>query len=151
MRRSSALMTAAPEAAAPPVDAAVPKTYLDLYGLSRPPFGEESGAVSYILFASHRRPFELLVDHMVNGKGLVLLHGEDGAGKTEMLRAAGDVAAESGVSVIRMMRPPNGRLLLTDFIAALPNAVNPARPIEEIVRAIQAPPRKVILIDDLNL
>jgi type II secretory pathway predicted ATPase ExeA len=144
-------MTAASAAAAPPVDAAVPKTYLDLYGLSRPPFGEETGAASYILFASHRRPFEVLVDHMVNGKGLLLLHGDDGVGKTEMLRAAGDVATESGVPVIRVMRPPNGRLLLPDFIAALPNAVAPGQPIEAIARSIQAPPRKVILVDDLDL
>jgi type II secretory pathway predicted ATPase ExeA len=151
MRRPSGLMTAAPEAAPPPVDTAVPKNYLDLYGLSRPPFGAESGAVSYILFASHRRSFEPLVDHMINGKGLVLLHGEEGVGKTETLRAAGNAAAESGLPVIRVMRPPNSRVVLADFIAALPNALDASHPIAKLAEAILAPPRKVLLIDDLDL
>jgi type II secretory pathway predicted ATPase ExeA len=144
-------MTAAPKAAAPSVDAAAPTTYLDLYGLSKPPFGKDADALNYILFASHRRCFELLVDHMVNGNGLVLLHGEEGVGKTEMLRAAGDVAAESGVLLIRLMRPPDGRLDLTDFAAAVPDGIDPTSTVIALTRTILSPPRKVLLLDDVDL
>lgn len=144
-------MTATPKAAAPPTDAAAPASYLDLYGLSKPPFGKDADAANYILFASHRRCFELLVDHMMNGSGLILLLGAEGVGKTETLRAAGDVAAESGMPVIRVMRPPNGRVTLAAFTAALPGGADPEATAVEPVHAILSPPRKALLLDDVDL
>ena len=68
--------TTAPKKAPAQTEAAPPADYLDLYGLSKPPFGGKLDSTSYILFAPHRRAFELLIDHMVNGSGVVLLLGE---------------------------------------------------------------------------
>ncbi len=70
MRRSSGLMPDVPARVAPVAEQATrPANYLDLYGLSKPPFGDSTETASYILFASHRRSFELLTGHMVNGNG----------------------------------------------------------------------------------
>nr|WP_294529682.1 hypothetical protein [uncultured Rhodopila sp.] len=151
MRRPSGLMPDAPAPAAPAADAAVPANYLDLYGLSRPPFGDPTEAASYVLFASHRRSFELLIDHMVNGNGLVLVYGEGGVGKTQTLLAAGNVAAESGVRIIKVSRPPNGRLDLTQFVAALLSQSDPDLPAADTIQTVLRPPHKALLIDDLDL
>jgi type II secretory pathway predicted ATPase ExeA len=137
----------APVAAA----ATAPANYLDLYGLSKPPFGDSSDAAGYILFASHRRPFELLTDHMVNGNGLVILSGESGAGKSQMLRAAGNVVAESGVPAIRVSRPPGGRVDLTTLVAALLSYSDPNLPAADTIQTVLRPPHKALLIDDLDL
>ena len=153
MRRTSGLIADAAAKPAPVAEAAAaaPANYLDLYGLSKPPFGASAEAASYILFASHRRPFELLVDHMINGNGLVVLSAESGAGKTEMLRAAGNVAAESGVPAIRVSRPKGGRMDLTRLVAALLSQSDPSQPAADTIQTVLRPPRKAVLIDDLDL
>src|SRR5258708_7513018 len=92
-----------------PPDPSPPMTYLDFYGLSKPPFGGPRAENGFILFGSQKRSFELLVGHIVNGSGLVLLQAEEGVGKTEMLRAAGDVVTEAGGHAILVTRPPDGR------------------------------------------
>ena len=96
MRRPPNLMKAmtVTEPVRAPVAPARPSDYLDLYGLSKPPFGGQSDTSGYILFGSHRRAFELLIDHMMNGHGVIVLAGEGGVGKTETLRSAAAVAAE---------------------------------------------------------
>nr|WP_294507730.1 ATP-binding protein [uncultured Rhodopila sp.] len=141
-------MPDSPARAAPAANAAAPANYLDLYGLSKPPFGDSE---SYILFASHRRSFELLIDHMVNGNGLVVLCGESGIGKTRTLRASGDVAGESGVRTIKVSRPPNGRLDLTQFVAALLSQSDPELPAADTIETMLRPPHKALLIDDIDL
>jgi type II secretory pathway predicted ATPase ExeA len=162
MRRPPGLIADAPRVAAPVAAVAAPANYLDLYGLSKPPFGQSSEAAGYILFGSHRRPFELLIDHMVNGSGMIVLYARAGTGKTEILRATGDVAAESGVPVIRVMRPPNGRVDLPMLLSALhgPDDSNLMHEMtafpgslsdKAMERTIFAPPRKTMLIDDLDL
>ncbi len=152
MRRSSGLMPDAAERAAPvAAQSTAPANYLDLYGLSKPPFGDSSEAASYILFASHRRPFELLTDHMVNGNGLVILSGESGAGKSRMLQAAGNAVAESGVPTIRVSRPPGGRVDLTRLVAALLGQSDPSLPAADTIQTVLRPPHKAVLIDDLDL
>jgi type II secretory pathway predicted ATPase ExeA len=149
MPRTSGLLAHGPPTERPTENPANPADYLELYGLSRAPFGAPSRPGNYILFASLRRTFELLVDHLVNGKGLVVLYGESGAGKTEMLRAAGNVAAESGLHTIRVDRPAQTRLDLEQFVSALLSQTDPDAedPIETMLR----PPHKGLLIDDLDL
>ena len=139
MRRPPNLMKSAPSQPPPPpaATASAPANYLDLYGLSKPPFGSEREDPAFILFGSRRRPFELLVDHLVNGSGIVLLVGEEGAGKTETLRSAGIVAAESGATITPVSRPAGGRVSPETLAAALED--------------LRQPPRKAGLIDDIDL
>jgi len=151
MRRTSGLLPHGPPPAGPTESPATPANYLDLYGLSRPPFGAPSQAGNYILFASLRRTFELLVDHLINGKGLVVLYGESGAGKTEMLRAAGTVAAESGLRTIQVERPAEARLDLEQFVSALLSQSDPDQPAAGTIETVLRPPHKGLLIDDLDL
>jgi hypothetical protein len=99
MRRTSNLLADAPATAPAAPASASPSSYLDLYGLSKPPFGESYG---YVLFGSHRRVFETLADHVVNGKGLAVVYGEEGAGKTELLRAIDAVATEAGCRTLSL-------------------------------------------------
>jgi hypothetical protein len=107
-----------------------PATWPEFYGLSKPPFAAyPGGGGTYMLFGSHRRAFELLVRHLTNGGGLLLLRGEAGAGKTAILHAAGEAAAGAGIPVARIGRsgpaPGSGRLegrmaLLADDADLLP-------------------------------
>lgn len=122
-------------------DPGQPSNYLDLYGLSKPPFGSAMDGAGYILFGSHRRAFELLVDHMMNGSGAILLVGESGIGKTETLRAAAAVAGESGLRTILIPRPPEGRINRDQIVAALDGQPE----------TFFAPPRKALLADDIEL
>jgi type II secretory pathway predicted ATPase ExeA len=151
MRRPSGLIADVPKPTVPLAKADLPASYLDLYGLSKPPFGDPSQGAGYILFGSHRRSFELLIDHMVNGSGLVMLFGDAGVGKTEMLRAAGDVAGESGVRTIQVIRPPNGRMDLANLTTTLLGRADQNPPATDIIQAVLTPPRKVLLVDDLDL
>jgi type II secretory pathway predicted ATPase ExeA len=143
MRRPSNLMkaAAAPQPAQIPADPGAPSNYLDLYGLSKPPFGGAPDSGGYILFGSHRRAFELLVDHMMNGSGVVLLVGDEGVGKTETLRSAAAVAAESGLQTITVSRPPDGRISLDQLASAMNGHPE----------AFHLAPRKALLVDDFEL
>jgi type II secretory pathway predicted ATPase ExeA len=151
MRQPSGLLPHAPVAARPPARPAGPADYLELYGLSKPPFGAPSEAVNYVLFDSHRRTFELLIDHMVNGKGLLVLYGESGSGRTEMLRAAGKVARDSNVRTIQVERPINGRVDLTQLVSALLSQSDPDLPAADTIETVLRPPHKAVLLDDLDL
>ncbi len=127
-------------------------SYLDLYGLSKPPFGsglDSNGA--YTLFASHRRDFELVINTMINGSGLIVLHGEAGVGKTRMLHAAGDAATGAGLPVRRIGRPPDGRVTLPEMLDALASLRSSDGSIEDIIETFAAPPKKVLLVDDVDL
>jgi type II secretory pathway predicted ATPase ExeA len=143
MRRPPNLMKAM--TVTEPVPAAVapgqPSDYLDLYGLSKPPFGGPSDTSGYILFGSHRRAFELLIDHMINGHGVIVLAGEGGVGKTETLRSAATVAAESGLRTIMISRPPGGRISIEQLVASLDGEPG----------SFDRPPRKALLVDDFEL
>jgi type II secretory pathway predicted ATPase ExeA len=156
MRRPSSLMQRSPDRVEPPpAITQPPANYLDLYGLSRPPFGVRTDNDGYILFDSHRRTFELLLDHMINGRGLVLLRGEEGVGKSQMLTAARNLAAENALRIIQPPTPKLGRLDLPRLLAAiLDNASAAGKPTEPNVQAaiasFQTPPRAVLLLDDLN-
>src|ERR1700733_2565613 len=121
MRRPSNLMQSTPvtETAPAQADPGPPKNYLDLYGLSKPPFGGTVESAGYILFGSHRRAFELLVEHVVNGNGMIMLQGEEGVGKTETLRSVAAVAGESGVETRMVSRPLNGRISLNQIMSVL--------------------------------
>jgi type II secretory pathway predicted ATPase ExeA len=154
MRRPPNLMksTTAPTLAPSPADPGPPATYLDLYGLSKPPFGGASDNTGYILFSSHKRAFELLVDHLVNGTGVVLLVAEEGLGKTTTLRAAAAIAAESGRQTIMVVRPPDGRVSLTQLVSTLqgrPSGNPPA--ISEAIERFGQSPRKALIVDDIEL
>src|ERR1700754_3816219 len=118
MRRPSSLMNTmtAPRSVPAPAEPGPPSSYLDFYGLSKPPFGSAPENASYILFGSHRRAFEMLVDHMMNGMGLIMLVGESGIGKTETLRAATAVAADSGLHTILIARPQEARIGLEQIV-----------------------------------
>ena len=144
--------SAAANAAIEPAASKPPASYADLYGLAKFPFGDTSDSGGYILFGSHKRAFELLIDHLVNGSGVIVLQGEQGIGKTETLRAAAAMAKESGVQTIMASRPANERISLLTLIAALRDQpiapeTNPDEAIEHFVR----PPRKVLLTDDTDL
>ncbi len=135
-----------------PAETPTPANYLDLYGLSKPPFGGTPDSGGYILFGAHRRTFELLIEHMVNGSGLLILQGEEGIGKTETLRSAAAVAGESGLQIITLFRPPSGRTTLAQLIAALngQGAPNDIKALEAVGHFLR-PPRKALLIDDFDL
>jgi type II secretory pathway predicted ATPase ExeA len=143
MRRPSNLMstTTAARPTPAPADPGPPSNYLDLYGLSKSPFGAGTDVAGYILFGSHRRAFELLVDHMMNGSGMILLTGDSGIGKTETLRAAAAVATESGLRTILVSRPQDGRISLEQIVADLDGQPE----------TFFTPPRKALLADDLEL
>jgi type II secretory pathway predicted ATPase ExeA len=143
MRRPSNLMKSmtAPQPAQAPTDLGPPSNYLDLYGLSKAPFDAATDGASYILFGSRRRAFELLVDHMMNGSGLVLLNGESGIGKTETLRAAASVASGSGLRTVLVTRPLEGRIALEQIVSALDGQPE----------LFSAQPRMALLADDLEL
>jgi type II secretory pathway predicted ATPase ExeA len=127
-------------------------TYLDFYGLSKPPFGGPRAENGFILFGSQKRSFELLVGHIVNGSGLVLLQAEEGVGKTEMLRAAGDVVTEAGGHAILVTRPPDGRASLAQLVVALggPDA-SIETSAEDVVQRFLTSPRQALLVDDVDL
>jgi len=131
----------APEPVQAPVSPGPPSNYLDLYGLSKPPFGATPDSAGYILFASHRRAFELLVDHMLNGSGAVLLVGEEGIGKTATLQSAAALAAESGLRTILVSRPPGDRISLEQVESALGGQAD----------SFHQSPRKALLVDDIGL
>ena len=145
MRRPSNLTKSmtAPQAQAvqAPTDPGPPSNYLDLYGLSKAPFDAASDGVGYILFPSRRRAFELLVDHMMSGSGLLVLNGESGIGKTETLRAAASVASGSGLRTALITRPPEGRIALEQIVGALGGEPE----------SFFAQPRMALLADDLEL
>lgn len=151
MKSTTSLATV--QATAPSDDKpALPANYLDLYGLSKPPFGGAQEGAGYILFNSHRRPFELLIDHVVNGSGVILLQGGEGIGKTQMLQSVADLAAESGLTTNLVSRPPNERINLSQLISALQG--KPAGgevTVDDVIAQFVAPPRKALLIDDVDL
>jgi type II secretory pathway predicted ATPase ExeA len=96
-----------------------PPNYLDLYGLSKPPFGGTSEGAGYIVFDSHRRALDLLIAHVVNGSGVIVLQGEEGVGKTQALRSVAAVATDWDLKAIVVVRPPNGRTSLAQLVSAL--------------------------------
>ncbi|HEY0185764.1 MAG TPA: AAA family ATPase [Rhodopila sp.] len=158
MRRPPNLMKGTITAERPPAppDPAPPTNYLDFYGLSKSPFAHKAEApgkaAAYILFSSHRRAFELLMEHVVNGSGVILLQGEEGIGKTETLRSAASAAAEAGLRTIVLSRPPNGRISVMQIVSAMEGkpstgAITPDQAIAHFLR----PPRKALLVDDVDL
>jgi type II secretory pathway predicted ATPase ExeA len=154
MRRPPNLIKSTP---APKPESALPlrgaaMNYLELYGLSKPPFGDGPQTRGYILFGSHRRAFELLIDHVVNADGVILLQGEAGIGKTATLRSVAEFAVESGLHAITISRPPNDRIDLTMLLSALQGqpATDQTTTGDAAARFL-APPPKVLLIDDLDL
>lgn len=155
MRRASALVNNPSVTASVSTGTPLPANYLDLYGLSKPPFGGSPDDGAYILFGSHRRIFEQLVEHMLNGSGLALLQGEEGAGKSGMLAAAQNVAAGSALRLVRVNRPQLGRLDLQQLIAAILGPPANAFPTEEdfalATGQFLAAPRMVLLIEDVEL
>jgi type II secretory pathway predicted ATPase ExeA len=153
MKSTPAVAVAPTPASAPePADPGAPANYLDLYGLSKPPFGEALDGAGYILFGSHRRAFGLLTDHISNGIGVVLLHGEEGIGKTATMRATASVAAETGRPTIMISRPNDGRLSLAQLVSALlghPSTENAE--IDRVIEDFLASPRQTLLVDDIDL
>lgn len=153
MRRPSALTTDTPTtthagvSTAPLLDQAVASNYLDFYGLSKPPFGDQSDG-AYILFASHRRIFELLIGHLVNGSGLIVVQGDGGSGKSAMLHAAGDVSDESGVPITRVVRPAGGRVEPQGLLSTLCGIQSWD---DDTIQILASGPRKAVLIDDIDL
>lgn len=143
--------TAVAQPAAAPPEPGPPANYLDLYGLSKSPFSATGDGSNYILFGSHRRAFELLVDHLVNGSGMIVLQGEEGIGKTETLHAAAIAARESGLSTIIVSRPRDHRLNLGQLAAALRGRTGEKEQGDVAITHILTPPRKVVLIDDVDL
>jgi len=156
MRPPSNLMKNAPMPDTAPAPATVepgpPANYLDFYGLSKPPFDKASPSVGYLVFTSHRRAFERLTDHLVNGAGVVLVQGEEGIGKTETLLSAATVAAKTGLRTIMVSRPSNGRLSLPQLTSALLGQPSDGHATtHDAIAHFLAPPRKALLIDDVDL
>lgn len=152
MRRPPNLLADKPVAppATRPVEApSGPTNYVELYGLAKPPFEGSSGGRGFILFNSHRRAFELVIDHLLRGHGPVLLVGDEGIGKTEMLHAAADMAEEAGSAVIRLFRPPAERLRSADVLQALGGSET-AVP-KAVREKVMGPPRHTVVIDDFDL
>lgn len=156
MRRPTNLLTAtmAPteKSVAAPEGVRRPGNYLDLYGLSKPPFGGAPDHAGYILFGSNQRVFNALVDHVANGFGAALLQGIEGIGKTETICAVAAVAREAGHRVALAMRPANGRTSLPLLVGALLGQPNGSETDpDDAIGHFLAPPRKVLLADDIDL
>ncbi len=155
MRRSPNLMktTMVAERAPAAAGSGAPTNYLDLYGLAKPPFGGAPDSATYILFNSHRRVIEALIDHVASGSGLLVLQGQEGIGKTETLRAAAaSVAKQTDLRTVVVSRPPNGRISLMQLVSALqgrPGAEGTSS--EDAITQFLAPPRKALLLDDVDL
>lgn len=127
-----------------------PTSYLDLYGLSKPPFSELPDADVFILFAGHRRLFGRLVDHMTIGHGVIVLRGEAGSGKTLMLAAAAQSAAETGCRIIKIQKPSEGQLTRDQLLAAVVNTGSYAD-VQDAINALLLAPRTVLVVDDVDL
>jgi len=125
-----------------------PTSYVDMYGLAREPFDEPQDASGFILFDAQRRAFDQLVQHMVHGSGILTLRGESGGGKTQCLRAAGQLARESDRRLILVERPMAGRLDGQALLTAI--AGEKATP-EVAAQALRLPPRPVLAVDDADL
>ena len=155
MRRSPNLLktTMVAETAPAPDNQGPPANYLDLYGLSKPPFGGPRDSATYILFNSHRRVLEPLIAHVSSGSGLIVLLGVEGIGKTEILgAAAASATADAGTRTVMISRPPNGRISLMQLVSALqgrPGAEETS--VEDAIAQFLAPPRKALLLDDVDL
>lgn len=147
-------MFSSPGKAAAETQAGTPTNYLDLYGLSKSPFGEPDSDDGYILFNSHKRTFELLVGHFVNGHGLIVLGGAEGAGKSRMLAAAGNLAGESGLRIVKLPAPALGLIDAPRLAAAIQAAANSegadVTDLEAAIRSFLEPPRAVLVIDDID-
>ncbi len=154
MRRTSNLLQRPPGTTAAPVQDEIPTNYLALYGLSKAPFGTPADSDGYILFDSHRRVFEALLDHMINGSGLLVLRGDDGAGKSQMLAAAGGLAADRALRVIQPPAPDLGKLNLPQLLTAILGTGDAPMSAEanlpQAIQLLLTPPRAVLLIDDLS-
>lgn len=140
MRRPSNLLADRPASSPPSQPAPDPSrgSYVDLYGLSQPPFGSKRTPSGYILLNAHRRVFEMLVEHALHGAGPVLLTGEDGSGKTEMLKAVAAVAEGSDIQVTRLFRSGSHKLSEAECERALNTRVDPPR-------------RHILVVDDFDL
>lgn len=74
--------------------------YLSLYSLTRAPFRPSAEpARDFLLFDSRRPVLEALVGSILRGDGHVVLIGEDGSGKTMVMRTAITLAMKEGVRV----------------------------------------------------
>ena len=152
MRRPSRLMTRTPLPGPTTASTVAPASYLDLYGLSKRPFSSAQDGSGYILFNSHRRAFELLVNHMIGSNGILLLHAEGGAGKTEILRSAATIASKSQPPPIEVFRPPSGRVNLEQLLSAVGYPIQPEPSgFGEVVAHFRQSPRQVLLADDVDL
>jgi hypothetical protein len=72
---------------------------------------------------------------------VVVLIGEVGVGKTETLRSAAAVAADSGLRTIKVSRPSDGRISLEQLTASLDGQPE----------TFHQSPRKALLVDDFDL
>lgn len=150
MRRASSLIAPTRPARPAPARPAPPADYLQMYALAKPPFGAQADS-TFILFASQRRTFELLSAHAINGHGAILLLGEAGSGKTEMLNGLALAVTRAGGRVIPVSRPAAGRITLPRLIAAIRGQPGDHTvPVEEALRSFLAPPRKTLLVDDVE-
>jgi general secretion pathway protein A len=104
----------------PEVDAPnLPASYLELYGLAKPPFGMAADPAPFLLFDSQRGIFESLVTGLRQGRGHLLLIGEAGVGKSSLLDAALDTLPEKARGVFRVSRLRPGPLTRQRLIAQI--------------------------------
>src|SRR4051794_2317270 len=82
------------------VESRQPTSWEAMYGLAGTPF---DGDGPFIPFASHRRAFEQIIQHLTQGEGILLLLGDPGIGKTVLLQAAARSAIDSGVPPARVV------------------------------------------------
>jgi len=160
MRLSPGLATRSPEPAAAaqpsPAEARQPGSYVDLYGLARPPFDDASSRGGFMLLDSQRPVLEALVSAVIGSHDHILLTGERGIGKTTLLAAAIPLAADANLSIIPIRRTQPGLISLDMMLGQIPPA--PAEPVapehaqidatEATIVMRPAAAQRILLIDD---
>ncbi|HEY8289780.1 MAG TPA: AAA family ATPase [Acetobacteraceae bacterium] len=123
-----------------------PGSYVDLYGLARPPFDEASSPGGFMLLDSQRPVLEALVSAILNGQDHILLTGERGIGKTTLLAAAIPLATGTDRSIIPIRRTESGLISLDAMLGQIPPA--PVESAASETQAASVPAQRVLLIDD---
>jgi general secretion pathway protein A len=93
--------------------------YRSFYGLHERPFDLTSDSRYLYLTVKHREALNMLRYGLLSRKGLALLIGEAGTGKTTLVRAAlGEARGQAGSSVVYLSNPTLTRGEFVEYLAA---------------------------------
>lgn len=108
------------------LDPAEPRSYLELYGFSRPPFAADAPQGEFVLGESHRTALETLAGAILAGRSDIALTGEAQVGKTILLDTVIALVAKRGTHVLRIRNKQPGPLSLKRLLSQVLGIVEPA-------------------------